>query len=81
MNSRLVDFIASFGKITIMCLAVTPLPTYLGVWGKPKKEQVERVESISYMYLLLNIICNAIWTSYALKTQNVDLAIISVIRK
>lgn len=49
------------------------------MWNKPRKEQVERVESISYTYLLLCILCNSVWTSYAFKTQNIDLAIISVI--
>jgi hypothetical protein len=57
-----------FGKGVSLLLAFTPLPTYLGVWGKGKKEQLQRVESISYQYMLLNILCNAIWTSYAIKT-------------
>ena len=37
------------------------------------------MESISFTYLLLCIINNSIWTSYAFKTQNIDLAIISVV--
>ena len=62
-------------------LAFVPLPTYVGVWGKSKKEQIERVESISFIYILLNILCNAIWTSYAYQTNNMDLALISITRK
>jgi tryptophan-rich sensory protein len=62
-----------------MLLAGTPLPTYISVWGRPVHEQIQRVESISYEYLLLNLIANSVWTSYAFKTQNIDLAIISVV--
>lgn len=40
---------------------------------------MERVESISFTYLLLQVLNNCIWTSYAFKTQNIDLAIISVV--
>jgi hypothetical protein len=46
-------------------MALTPMPTYIGVWGKLKAEQISRVESVSYLYLLLSIINNSIWTSYA----------------
>ena len=60
-------------------LAVTPLPTYLGVWNKPKQDQIKRVESISFNYLLVATMSNAIWTSYAFKTKNIDLAIVTVI--
>ena len=78
-RDRILDFLSAAGKISTLLLAVTPLPTYLGVWNKPKPEQVQRVKSISFGYLLLNILCNSIWTSYAFKTQNIDLAIICVI--
>ena len=60
-------------------LAVTPLPTYLGVFGKPVEEQRKRVESINFSYLLLTILNTSIWTSYAYKTKNIDLAIISIV--
>ena len=33
------------------------------------------------MYILLNILCCSIWTSYAFKAQNIDLAVINVFRK
>ena len=62
-------------------LSVTPLPTYLGVWNKPRQEQLERVASISFNYLLVSTMCNAVWTSYAFKTKNIDLAIVTVTRK
>jgi len=76
--NKILDFLSTSGKLSVFLLAITPLPTYIGVWGKSKAEQVQRVESISYAYLLLNILCNSVWTSYAFKTQNIDLAIISV---
>ena len=76
--NKFLDFLSTSGKLSVFLLAITPLPTYIGVWGKSKAEQIQRVESISYSYLLLNIVCNSVWTSYAFKTQNIDLAIISV---
>ena len=39
---------------------------------------MRRIESVSFHYLLLSILSCAIWTSYAFKTQNIDLAIINV---
>lgn len=77
--NKILDFLSAAGKITTILLALTPLPTYIGVWGKNEREQIQRVESISFNYLLLLLICNSIWTSYAFKTQNIDLAIISVV--
>jgi tryptophan-rich sensory protein len=76
--NKFLDFLSTSGKLSVFLLAITPLPTYIGVWGKTKAEQVQRVESISFAYLLLNILCSSVWTSYAFKTQNIDLAIISV---
>jgi len=73
-----LDVLSIVGKIAAILLALTPLPTYLGVWNKPRNEQVQRVESISFMYILINILCCSIWTSYAFKTQNIDLAVINV---
>lgn len=78
-QNKFIDFLSSAGKISTIMLSVTPLPTYLGTWGKSKREQVERVESIAFTYILLCILNNSIWTSYAFKIQNIDLAIISVI--
>lgn len=78
-QNKFIDFLSSAGKISTIMLSVTPLPTYLGAWGKSKREQVERVESIAFTYILLCILNNSIWTSYAFKIQNIDLAIISVI--
>lgn len=78
-QDKVLDFLASAGKISQITLAVTPLPTFLGVWNKPRSEQLQRVESISFNYLLMVIMSSAIWTSYAFKTQNIDLAIVSVI--
>ena len=69
------------GKASGILLVMTPLPSFLGVWFKPKKEQLARVESVSFAYLLLSILCNAIWTCYAFKTTSTDLALISMIRK
>lgn len=37
-QNKVLDFLSSLGKVASMLLAVTPLPTYLGTWGKPKKE-------------------------------------------
>ena len=76
-----IEAISAVGKLVALLLAVTPLPTYLGVWGKSKKEQTQRVESISFNYLLLNTLCNALWSSYAFKTGNSDVLLISAIRK
>lgn len=76
--NKLLDFLSTTGKLSVFMLAITPLPTFIGVWNKPKQEQIQRVESVSYSYLLLNILCNSVWCSYAFKTQNIDLAIISV---
>ena len=36
--NRILDFLSAAGKIATILLAVTPLPTYLGVWNRPKKE-------------------------------------------
>ena len=67
-KNEVLDFLSAAGKIATIMLAVTPLPTYLGVWGKSKSEQTQRVQSISFNYLLLCLLCNSIWTSYAFKT-------------
>lgn len=48
LQNRALDFLSAAGKIATIILAITPLPTFLGVWGKPKKEQIQRVESISF---------------------------------
>ena len=77
-SNKILDFLSAAGKIASILLAITPVPTYLGVWNKPRQEQIQRVESISFHYLLVNILSCVIWTSYAFKTQNIDLAIISV---
>lgn len=66
-QSKFIDFLSSAGKISTITLSATPLPTYLGAWGKPHREQVERVESIAFAYILLCILNNSIWTSYAFK--------------
>lgn len=66
-QGKFLDFLSSAGKISSIMLSVTPLPTYLGVWGKSQREQVERVESIAFTYILLCILNNSIWTSYAFK--------------
>lgn len=55
------------------------MPTYLGVWGKQPAEQVKRVESVSFGYLLLATLSYAIWTSYAFQIQNVDLLFVSIV--
>lgn len=57
------------------------MPTYLGVYGKNRKEQIQRVETVSFPYLLLGILNNFVWTIYAYRTSNADLAIICLIRK
>jgi hypothetical protein len=77
----MLDFLSTTGKISSIALAATPLPTYLGTFNKPRAEQIQRIESVSFYYLLVNIISCGIWTSYANKTQNIDLAMVNVIRK
>mmetsp|Transcript_8503 Transcript_8503/g.14309 ORF Transcript_8503/g.14309 Transcript_8503/m.14309 type:complete len:411 (-) Transcript_8503:924-2156(-) len=77
-RDKIIDFLSAVGKIASIMLAVTPLPTYFGVWNKSRQEQVQRVESISFMYILVNILSCSVWTAYAFKTQNIDLAVISV---
>jgi hypothetical protein len=64
-QNRGLDFLATLGKISSLSLALTPMPTYLGVWGKQPAEQVKRVESVSFGYLLLATLSYAVWTSYA----------------
>lgn len=39
-KSKILDFLSSTGKIATILLAMTPLPTYLGCWGKSKQEQI-----------------------------------------
>lgn len=60
-----MDFLATLGKIASLTLSLTPVPTYFGLWGKTKAEQIKAVQSVSFSYLLLYIINNSIWTSYA----------------
>ena len=67
ISNKYIDFLSTFGKLASILLAVTPLPTFLGVWGKPKAEQIKRVESVGFMYLLLLITNCSIWTSYSFK--------------
>jgi hypothetical protein len=33
-TNKILDFLSAAGKIATILLAITPLPTYLGVWGK-----------------------------------------------
>jgi hypothetical protein len=33
-RDRILDFLSAAGKIATICLAITPLPTYIGVWNK-----------------------------------------------
>jgi len=37
-RDRILDFLSAAGKIATILLAITPLPTYLGVWNKEKNE-------------------------------------------
>ena len=74
-----LEFLWSAAKVASIVLAITPLPTYLGVYGKEREDQLKRVESINFSYLLLTILNTSIWTSYAYKTKNIDLAIISIV--
>ena len=37
-QSKFLDFLSSSGKIATIALSATPLPTYIGCWGKTKQE-------------------------------------------
>ena len=32
--NKFLDFLSTSGKLSVFLLAITPLPTYIGVWGK-----------------------------------------------
>jgi len=36
--NKFLDFLSTSGKLSVFLLAITPLPTYIGVWGKSKAE-------------------------------------------
>jgi hypothetical protein len=36
--NKFLDFLSTSGKLSVFLLAITPLPTYIGVWGKTKSE-------------------------------------------
>ena len=75
-----MEFLSNCGKISSILIAVTPLPTYLGVWGRGPREQIQRIDTISFSYILLCLLNNAIWCSYAYKIQNIDLGMTSGIQ-
>jgi hypothetical protein len=73
------------GKILTFVLCCMPLKTYLRVILCPGQmtevERVRRIESMSWNCLLVSVVCSSIWTSYAFKTQSVEIALINVFRK
>ena len=73
------------GKILLALINFYPLPRYIGALLRLKDmtymEQLARIESLSWYYLLLNVVSNSIWTSYAFKVQCIELAIANVFRK
>lgn len=80
-QTKIVELLSSLGKIASVTLALVPLPSYLGVWGSSRKDQLERVESIPFLYIFLCILSNSIWSSYAYRIHNPDLFLIAIIRK
>jgi len=44
-----------------------------------QSEKIRRIESLSWRCLLVSLVCNSIWTSYAFKVQSIEIAIINVI--
>ena len=36
--NKFLDFLSTSGKLSVFLLAITPLPTFIGVWNKPKQE-------------------------------------------
>lgn len=74
-----------FGKFLLVLINLYPMPTYLGALigykGMTYMEQLARIESISWYYLLLNVVAYSIWTSYSFKVQCIELAIANVFCK
>ena len=77
--------LSMFGKIITFVICCFPLKNYLGIVLCSKKmtevERVRRVETISWNYLLVSVVCSSIWTSYAFKIQCIEIAIINVFCK
>lgn len=73
------------GKFLLVLINIYPLPRYVGALlrlkGMTYMEQLARVESLSWYFLLLNVVSNSIWTSYAFKLQCIELAMANVFRK
>ena len=60
-----------------------PLNTYVKVLQKDtsKLEKIAIVEKLSWQYLLLNVICASIFSSYAFKIESIELAMVNVFCK
>ena len=71
-QKTIAHFILSFiGKITTFIICCFPMKNYLRVILCIRKmtevERIRRVETLSWNYLLVSVICSSIWTSYAFK--------------
>lgn len=77
--------ISMLGKMITFLICCIPLKRYLRVIACPGSmteiERIRRVETISWNCLLVSVVCNSIWTSYAFKVQCIEIAIVNVFCK
>ena len=76
--TSLADKLASFGQLTSMILLVAPLPQFV-FCHKKSLEKISAMQSVSYKYLLTNLLTRLVWVAYAAKIKNVDLLVIHAV--
>lgn len=69
--------LAKSGQLTTFLLVIAPVPTFL-FCGLPQSEKERRMQSFSFVFLLLSVIGNTLWSAYAQKINNMDMEIPAV---
>ena len=75
-----LSFYSNFGKIGAFIVYTIPVWQYfqLVIGKRSQIEKIMEVEKLSWPYLILNVICASIFTSYAFKIESVELALLNV---
>lgn len=75
-----MSFYSNVGKIGAFIVYTIPVWQYfqLVIGKRSQIEKIMEVEKLSWPYLILNVICASIFTSYAFKIESVELALLNV---
>ena len=55
-------------------LVLAPLPNFM-FCGLPQSEKQRRMQSFAFVFLLLSVFSNSLWSAYALKLENMDMLV------